>query len=360
LWPERTFQFDGKEVSARVIDSKPLQSGAVEVTVQTSCLHPDGQIHHQTNTFTLTDPLGGMQLETAMCSYAEWLYKLCWKQPRIIMFVGRLRKMDGEAINLTCGFNVTQPRTTIDPFVIEVAGLPQVGIFRPPENRTIQLPVHRAVIDFGKREFAVDAVAASTGSMCVIGADLILNAVRDRPELLFDLFLTDLVRALGGAARAKQRTVLVLGSYKDEGRKKLAIIRNALEKGGLEAVILEDFADIHQQSIFEKMLMFGSLARFIVCDESESSGHLIELKACAEIGFVTALLRPGGKSPTWMNADIAHDRAYMKAIAYESDEDLSAKVLEAVQWAENKIKERTDYYNGEYPWRRGGTVSLGG
>jgi len=359
LLPERKFQFDGKEVSARVIESKPLQSGAFEVTVQTSCLHPDGQIHHQTNSLTVTDPSGGMQLETAMASYAEWLYKLCWKQPLIIIFVGHLRKADGAIVNLNCAFNVTQPRTTIEPWVIEVAGLPQVGVFRPPENPAIQLPIHRAVIEFGNGRFEVDAVAASTGSMCVIGADLILNAVRDRPELVFDLFLTDLVRALGSAARAKQRTVLVLGPYKDEGRKKLAIIRNALEKDGLEAVILDDFADIHQQSIFEKMLMFGSLARFIVCDESESSGHLIELKACAEIGFVTALLRPGGKSPTWMNADIAHDRSYVKAIAYESNEDLSSKVLEAVQWAEKKIKERTDYYNREYPWRRGGTVSLG-
>jgi hypothetical protein len=64
LWPERTFQFDGKEVGAKVIEWKPLHSGAVEVTVQTSCPHRDGQIHHQTNTFTLTDPSGGMQLES--------------------------------------------------------------------------------------------------------------------------------------------------------------------------------------------------------------------------------------------------------------------------------------------------------
>jgi hypothetical protein len=359
VWPERSFDFEGKKVDARVIQAKPLASGAIEVTVQTSCPHPDGQIHHQTNTLTLTDPSGGIQLESAMHDYAAWLHKLCWRRPRIIVFVARLKKADGEFLNLNCAFNVTQARTTIEPWVLEIAALPQVDTFRPAENPAIQIPVHRAVIEFGKREFEVDAVAATNGSMCVIGADLVLNAVKDRPELLFDLFLTDIVRALGSAARAKQRTVLVLGSYRDEGRKKLSTIRRVLDESGLEAVTLDDFGDIHQQSVFEKMLMFGSLARFIVCDESEASGHLIELKACADIGFVTALLRPQGKSPTWMNADIAKDRAYMRAIAYETDEDLSKKVLEAVEWAESKIRERADYYNQEYPWRYGGTRSLG-
>lgn len=358
---ERRYQFEGKEVNARVIESKGLPSGAVEVTVQTSCAHPDGKTHYQTNTFTLTDPSGGPQLEAVMYGCAEWLYKLFWKQVQIVKFITRLQKAGGGFINLTCAFNAAQQRTTIAPWVAEIGGLPQVGVFRPPENQAIRLPVYRATIEFGKKNFQIDAVAATSGSgsMCIIGADLILNAVEDRPELLFDLFFTDIVRALSSAARAKQRTVLVLGSYKDEGRKKLAIIRDALEKNDLEAVTLDDFADIHQQSLFEKMLMFGSLARFIVCDESEASGHLVELKACADIGFVTALFRPGGKAPTWMNADIARNHVYIKVLAYESDEDLALKVVEAINWAEAKVKERGEHYNKEYPWRGGGQVSLG-
>jgi hypothetical protein len=115
--------------------------------------------------------------------------------------------------------------------------------------------------------------------------------------------------------------------------------------------MLKDFVDIPQQSRFEKMLMFGSLARFIICDESAASGHLIELKACSDIGFVTAILRNQGKPVTWMNSDIAAERTYLKIFSYEDDSDMTVLVKEAVGWADKKVGERSNYYNEQYPWR---------
>jgi hypothetical protein len=162
--------------------------------------------------------------------------------------------------------------------------------------------------------------------------------------------MTDIVRALVGAARSKERTVLVLGSY-ERGEERLKGIRRSLDEVGFEGVMLKDFVDIPQQSVFEKMLMFGSLARFIICDESAASGHLIELKACSDIGFVTAILRNHGKAVTWMNSDIASERTYLKIFSYENDSDLPVVVKESVQWADATVGERSKYYNEQYPWR---------
>lgn len=322
------------------------------MVVQTSCGGPDGQTHYQTNSTTLTDLTGGEQLEIRLHKFAECLPKLIWEKPKAKFFVGQLLKSDGNYMNLTCSFNIAQPLTIISPEWVEIAGLPKVGIFNPPENPAINFPMHRATIRFGKRSYETNIIAANANCMCLIGANLVLEAIGERTELVFDLLLPDVVRALGNAARSKESTVLIIGSYSQKGRDKLEEIRSALAKHDLEGVVVDDFADIHQQSLFEKMLMFGSLARFIICDESVASGHLIELKACSDIGFVTAILRNQGRSVTWVNADIAADRTHMRIFPYDSDGQIGASVDDAVVWAQSKVKDRAEYYNREYPWRK--------
>src|SRR6185503_2289475 len=91
--------------------------------------------------------------------------------------------------------------------------------------------------------------------------------------------------------------------------------------------------------------------RVSICDDSFVSGHLIALKACADIGFVTAILRYQGQPVTWMNSDIAADRAYLKVFGYDSDDDLQSTVESAVRWARQKVIDRAEFYNREYPWR---------
>ena len=92
----------------------------------------------------------------------------------------------------------------------------------------------------------------------------------------------------------------MLGSYSDLGRDRLARVCATLNGNELEGVVVGDFADSHQQSLFEKVLMFGSLSRFIICDES----------------------------------------------------------VAAVAWARRKVDERSELYNQQYLWRNK-NVSLG-
>ncbi len=311
---QRDYVFDDKKVQAEVVDAKLVSSGAIEVSVKTSCLAREGEIRHQNNSTTLTDPTGGQQLEQFMYGCADWLKTLIWEQPQVMLFAVSFEGSNGARLNLTCTFNIHQPYTTIDPLYLSAAGLPQTGTFVPPENRQITFAVHRTRFWFGKRMFETDVVAVTTGSCCVIGSDLMLQAAGENGRFLYDLFMTDIVRALAGAARSKEQTVLILGSYGETGRQRLGEIRRVLDGLGLEGIILDDFVDIRQQSLFEKMLMFSSFARFLICDESMASGHLIELKACADIGSVTAILRNQGKAVTWMNSDIAEDRTYQRLL----------------------------------------------
>jgi hypothetical protein len=347
----RTYNINGKTVTARILLSEWLPSGALEVTIQTGCAAPDGNIHYQTNPITLIDPRGGSQLESFAENCAKWLQKLVWEKPVVKMYMMEFLKSTGESFHIPCVINIAQPNTFIDPIFIDISGAPRIGGFRPPENMTIELPVYAVRFRLGGKTIETAAISARAGATSVLGGHLLQQATNGDMDILFQLFMSDTVRALSAVARAKRGTVLILGSFSDAGRERLRIIRLALEKDGLTGVKLDDFADIHQQSLFEKMLMFGSVAGFIVCDESLASGHLIELKACSDIGFVTVILRNQGKPVTWMNADIAEERTYLKIFSYDSHSDLETAVGEAVKWAQRKVTERAEYYNGKYPWR---------
>ena len=173
---KREYEIGDQRVYAEVIDSQPVPNGAIEATVDASCEAPDGKVHHQTNSITLTDPSGGQQLEVFMRGCAEWLKKLLWEKPRIIFFVAQMEKSDGSWVNLTCSFNIQQPFTSIGRIWVEGAGLPQIGSFIPPENPGIAFPVHRARMRFGKRIFETEVVAVNSGTSCVIGSNLVLKA----------------------------------------------------------------------------------------------------------------------------------------------------------------------------------------
>jgi hypothetical protein len=145
----RDYIIDGEQVYAEVIEAEKLPSGAIQATVRTACDAPDSQVHYQTNTITLTNPSGEPQLETFMQTCASWLKKLNWDNPRVLLFVAKLLKADGDYMNLTCSFNIGQPLTFIHPTWVELAGLPRTGTFVPLENTAIAFPLHRANLCLG-------------------------------------------------------------------------------------------------------------------------------------------------------------------------------------------------------------------
>jgi hypothetical protein len=116
-------------------------------------------------------------------------------------------------------------------------------------------------------------------------------------------------------------------------------------------LILDDLSDIEEQSLAEKMVTFASIARFIICDDLVPSGHIDELAICSERRFTTAILRVKGKPATAMQADIADDVSFMKAVEYDSDEELEVAVDQAVSWAQEIVKARSHNFNRKYTWR---------
>ena len=99
------------------------------------------------------------------------------------------------------------------------------------------------------------------------------------------------------------------------------------------------------------MVTFASIARFVICDDLVASGHINELDICSERRFTTAVLRLKGKASTAMQADIADDVLFMRAIEYESDDKLEDAVQAAVHWAQDTVTKRSQNFNRKYEWR---------
>jgi hypothetical protein len=105
-------------------------------------------------------------------------------------------------------------------------------------------------------------------------------------------------------------SVLILGKDTGEGLEKLKNISVELEKWGYYTYIIKEQPDKIGESIIQKVLRFALSSKFIIIENSESSGHLYEIPHVTKMAeSVTIVLQMEGEGATWMFED-----AYAKGI----------------------------------------------
>jgi|GEM_PF-2732922 len=251
------------------------------------------------------------------------------------------------------------PMTLLSPEFITLLELVPNGqrYWQVDQNRVSPVPLYGARIKFGS--FDVETIVAPMGPSssgqggpaCVLGGDFFQKALADRSELIIELVMADHYRTLANAARCKKRYVLIAGKY-GEHRPRLERIKAALSSVGLVGLILDEYPDIEEQSLAEKMVTYASICRFVIVDDLVPSGHINELGICHERKFITAILREKGKPATAMQADIASDVSFIKQVDYASEGDLDDAVRQAVDWANKAVLDRASTLNRLYSdWR---------
>lgn len=163
--------------------------------------------------------------------------------------------------------------------------------------------------------------------------------------------MPDHFRTLMNAARCKKKYVLILGKYGDK-RERLQLIKAALADKGLMGLILDEYPDIEEQNLTEKMVTYATICRFVVADDVAPSGHIKELEICHDLKFITAVLRERGMASTAMQADISDEVLFIKDFGYEPESDLTRVVHDAANWASETVIERSKTLNRKYSsWR---------
>jgi hypothetical protein len=258
---------------------------------------------------------------------------------------------EGQWMRMIGSVNLRIFPTLVNDSVVQCLGLPAVEdeTFREIETgNTYQL--YRVKLKIGSHAFDTQVVKYPMSLPAVIGSDLVARAVASEPSLLFDLFNDPLVRALTAAARSMRKTVLLIGSYGDGVASLLKEVKACLEVKGFIGALLVDYPDIKEQSLPQKMLLFGSISRFVICLDLRPSGHIAELETCARAGFVTAVLRSRQEGSTWMQDDIAARHTFMKVFEYV-EQDLESTISSALSWGESKVQELAASHDSEYPWK---------
>jgi hypothetical protein len=212
------------------------------------------------------------------------------------------------------------------------------------------IPLYSVRVVFDRYQSDVNVLPTEMNHACVVGGEFFQNVLADKPFLIHETICREYYRTLTNIARCKKRHVLILGKYV-EHRGRLERIRTSLRQFNLEGLILDDLPDIEEQSLAEKMVTFASIARFLICDDLVPSGHINELEICSERRFTTAMLRLKGRPSTAMQADIADGVSFMRAVEYESDDDLENAIDEGVRWAQEIVRTRSYNFNRKYSWR---------
>jgi clan AA aspartic protease len=162
--------------------------------------------------------------------------------------------------------------------------------------------------------------------------------------------LTEVVNILDFVPSFKQTHVLVLGQDTTEIQR-LRTIQRRLKFHGYEGVVVKEITDIEIQSVEEKVNMLASLCAFVVCENSQPSGHIDELKICSLNRFVTAILQEKGRGATWMQVDYPVDYSFIETFTYSNANEIDSAVDKAVEWARKKMDQRKESFNSIYRWR---------
>ncbi|HXJ18062.1 MAG TPA: hypothetical protein VNM68_12810, partial [Candidatus Polarisedimenticolia bacterium] len=141
----------------------------------------------------------------------------------------------------------------------------------------------------------------------------------------------------------------VIGKY-GENTERLRQVQALASIKGYHAILLKDYEDIQELSLPEKALLFGLLSCFVICDDTVASGHNEELPILANAGFVIAILCPTTGCSSWMHAHFPTSFRNVRVFEYSSD--ISARIQEAILWAEQQAQQVTRDWNELYPWRQ--------
>jgi hypothetical protein len=266
----------------------------------------------------------------------------------------------GQAMTAACAVNLSFSPTLLQPELIKLLQLTpsNEAYFNTNTGDRAPIPLYRGTIKFGDLSVETNFLPATYNGPVVLGGDFFQKALRGNEGLIIELIVPDHLRTLANAARCKKKYVLILGSYGDK-RDRLARIKAALGKTGLVGLILDEYPDIEEQTLTEKMVTYAAFCRFVIVDDIAPSGHIKELDICHDLKFISAVLRMQGRPATAMQADVADEVSFIKEFSYEDDASLERAIIDAATWADRAVMERSKSLNRKYSAWRSPTQLMG-
>ncbi|GEM_PF-6523355 len=140
----------------------------------------------------------------------------------------------------------------------------------------------------------------------------------------------------------KNARIVVLGP---EGSRALRRIYKIIdEKGIYEPLLMEEWPDIPDEPIENKVRTWASQSRFVIIEDSSASGHIVECKMCLANRIIVIILRKKNNVSTIMQRGYPIDYKFVKEYEYEenvnSKQSLERVIEKATKWAEGVRRRR--------------------
>ncbi len=196
------------------------------------------------------------------------------------------------------------------------------------------------------KTFVTEVQPAEMSIPVIVGRDLIdkARAGQTSPKPVEGLFLTEAAQALIAQRRAKDKTILVIGSYSGDGMVRMRALESFLFRQGYDPVLLVDFPS-SPEPLETKFLSFAMPSKFVMYESSFPSGAIDEYKICKDNRIVTAVLYEEGRRATGMQ-DYAGEHKFIREFPYTL-EDVETVLKTATTWAEEIVNQRKSHYEQE-------------
>ncbi|MBB4119763.1 hypothetical protein GGR32_002069 [Mesonia hippocampi] len=146
-------------------------------------------------------------------------------------------------------------------------------------------------------------------------------------------------------------SVLILGKDTGEHMQKLEKIAKILEENNLSPIIIKKKEDFKEEKPNQKILRHALQSKFIIIENTEPSGHLIEFEKIKITEKITAVIQKENNGATWLTEDSFIGRTDIKKFTYSnSKKDFEKNVICAIKWGNEKFEEQMDILVQTYPW----------
>lgn len=352
------FEIDGLTVESQVIETYSGHDGSKVARIETVC-HGRSQITHHSDYGQDEGFIG--RLKDAQELVARQFVKEVRgvaPEPRVFQGVQIEVPSTGKWSSvLVAAVDEDLPCSLLQASVIDALELEAIGVHRFLNQQTAgweEATTYRAKIKLGPDLYDATFARANVQIPCVLGGDIISLVKAKGSKEFYQILDNDLDRAYRNAVRSKRNTVLIIGSFKKADREQLESARELLFARGYRGIMIDDFKDMGEQTLEEKLIFFASLCSFVLCIDVSPAGHYVELTTCARTGFVTAIvLGRGNHSTTAMIADLELRNRFMKFFEAASSGDLAESIDEIVTWASAASREKVTQLDRLYGWRAG-------
>lgn len=149
----------------------------------------------------------------------------------------------------------------------------------------------------------------------------------------------------------KEKQVLILGDFSNEGKERIKQIKDKLKLLRYEGTTLNDVPENLNYNLSQKATAVAAVSKFIIVDDSSKAGHVFELAHLKSNDWITIILRLEGSEGTYMTRGMSQYSSVILEKNYQ-ESNLEQALAESTVWAENKISELKRDSADIYPWRK--------